>query len=73
MKKADICSVFILSFVLSTIVAIVLAESFEQTISIPAGATRSIALQLSWGDTVKGVVSRKYHFGFGNSDRPDLF
>lgn len=49
MKKADLCSVFILLFVLSAIVAIVLAESFEQTTSIPAGTTRSVALQLSWG------------------------
>jgi len=57
MKKADLLSVFILLFVLFTIVAIVLAESFEQTVSIPAGATRSIALQLSWGDTVKGAIS----------------
>jgi len=35
----------------------VFGVSRTETISVPAGTTRTITFQLSWGDTVKGVIS----------------
>lgn len=35
----------------------VLTSSHEETFSIPAGTTRTVPFHLSWGDTVKGMIS----------------
>lgn len=35
----------------------VLVSSHEETFSIPAGTTRTVPFHLSWGDSVKGMIS----------------
>jgi predicted RNA-binding Zn-ribbon protein involved in translation (DUF1610 family) len=37
--------------------ALVFAFSQTETISVPAGTTRTLTFQLSWGDIVKGTIS----------------